>query len=61
MDKPAIGKREKWILLTLLIIPCVLINLKLDNDIWFLLHGGRYVLQNGIPHTDPFVLHENLT
>jgi len=32
----------------------------LDNDIWFLLNSGRYVLANGIPHTEPFTLHKGL-
>ncbi len=43
------------------VIPLVFIameNKYPDNDIWFLLNGGRYVLNNGLPHTDPFTIHE---
>lgn len=29
-----------------------------DNDVWFLLNDGRYVASFGIPHFEPFTLHE---
>ena len=48
---------------TLLIIPFILFcirNKTPDNDIWFLMNNGRYVLNNGIPHVDPFTIHEGL-
>ena len=47
----------------LLIIPFVFFcieNRTPDNDIWFLLTNGRYVLNHGIPHIDPFSIHEGL-
>lgn len=31
-----------------------------DNDIWFILATGREILDNGIPYTNPFSLHENM-
>lgn len=31
---------------------------KLDNDIWYLLSEGRYIVQNGIYHIDPLSMHE---
>ena len=31
-----------------------------NGDLWFMLNGGRYVLENGIPHVEPFTIHENL-
>ena len=31
-----------------------------DNDIWFLLNNGRYVINSGIPVVDPFTIHEGL-
>lgn len=32
----------------------------MDNDVWFILNSGRYVLENGIPVTEPFTIHEGL-
>lgn len=32
----------------------------MDNDVWFILNSGRYVLANGIPVTEPFTIHEGL-
>ena len=32
----------------------------LDNDAWFILNCGRYVLANGIPHTEFATIHEGL-
>jgi len=47
--------------MVLLCLPCFLIQIKLDNDIWFLLNSGRYVLQHGIPYTEPFTLHPQMS
>ena len=55
---------KEWILyISLLILPIVLILfLKkwLDNDIWYLLSEGRYIVQNGIYHTDTLSIHSDL-
>ena len=32
----------------------------LNSDIWFILNSGRYVVDNGIPHTEPLAMHEGL-
>ena len=32
----------------------------LNSDVWFILNSGRYVMANGIPHTEPFSIHEGL-
>ena len=32
----------------------------LDPDAWFILNGGRYVMEHGIPHVEPFTMHEGL-
>ena len=29
-------------------------------DTYFIINLGRYVLEHGIPHVDPFTIHENL-
>ncbi|MBR3722756.1 MAG: hypothetical protein IKN12_08310 [Selenomonadaceae bacterium] len=31
-----------------------------DNDLWFILGSGRFVLENGFPYTEPFTMHENI-
>ena len=31
----------------------------LDGDCWFLLNHGRYAVEHGIPHIEPFTIHEN--
>ena len=59
-DKRA-EKHAKIFLLLLLYLPCFFIHTDLDNDIWFLLNSGRYVLQNGIPYIEPFTMHQNMS
>ncbi len=54
-------KHAKIFLLLLLYLPCFFIHTDLDNDIWFLLNSGRYVLQNGIPYIEPFTMHQNMS
>ena len=46
------------------LIPVILSFLcvyKADNDIWYLLSEGRYIIQNGIYHIDPLSMHEGLS
>ena len=54
-------RRIKAFLPLLLCLPCFLVQIKLDNDIWFLLNSGRYVLQHGIPFAEPFTMHHQLS
>lgn len=56
-----LGKGGRVLMLMLLYLPCLLVRVELDNDIWFLLNSGRYVLQHGIPFIEPFTLHPNMT
>ncbi len=53
--------RGKLFLILLLYLPCLFVHTELDNDIWFLLSNGRYILQNGIPFIEPLTLHQNLS
>lgn len=47
------------ILFILLIASILLLfTTRFDNDGWFLLNSGRYVENFGIPHTEPFTIHE---
>lgn len=41
----------------------VIINLnftRLDNDFWFLINTGKYILNNGFPTIEPFTIHADL-
>lgn len=37
----------------------ILFTTRFDNDGWFLLNSGRYVESYGVPHTEPFTIHED--
>ena len=54
--------KENWYFIFLLIpfLSFCVANKTPDNDIWFILNNGRYVLSHGIPHIDPFTIHEGL-
>jgi len=54
-------KQTRTLLIALMFLPCLVVNLQLDNDIWFLLTSGRYVLQNCIPTIEPFTLHQGFS
>ena len=49
------------ILVTLLPI-CLILNIfvGLDNDLWYLLAEGKYIIQNGIYHVDTLSMHSGL-
>lgn len=53
-----------WILIVLVIfIPIGIITTifkGLDNDLWYLLSEGRYIIQHGIYHTDVMSMHQGL-
>lgn len=61
MMKALKDNKTYFILYLLLYIPCILINRDLDNDIWFILNSGRYVLNSGIPHIEPFTIHKGMS
>ncbi len=44
----------------IMIIPCFFLRMELDNDAYWIINSGRYVLENGIPHVEPFTIHEGL-
>ena len=54
------GNSKKVILFFLMFIGIFLIPNGLNNDLWFLMNGGRYVLTQGIPHIEPFTIHEGM-
>lgn len=47
----------------LILIPALYISknyIRLDNDAWFILNTGRYLLKHGFFYIDPFTIHEGL-
>ena len=55
---------SKWEALSFLLIPIFIGMLTSicggNNDIWFILNFGRYILNNGFPTIDPFTIHDGL-
>ena len=49
-----------WSLYVISFICFCVRNTEMDNDCFFLLNNGRYVLRYGIPHIDPFTIHSGL-
>lgn len=61
MNSAKILQRERKTLFFLsMFIGLLFISRSLDNDIWFLLSHGRYVVQYGWPTTDPLSMHKGL-
>lgn len=56
----SLNTNDRRTLFFLLFVPCLLIIRVLDNDTWFLLNSGRYVMEYGIPHIEPFSIHQDL-
>lgn len=56
----SLNKVQKSLLFIVMFIGVVLVPYSLDNDVWFLLNGGRYVLAHGIPYIEPFTIHEGM-
>lgn len=53
-----LGKNFKYFLLLPILMSLTALARNLDNDIWFLLTHGRYVLEKGFPMIEPFTIHE---
>lgn len=45
-----------FIFIGVLFVPCIV-----NNDVWFLLSDGRYLMQYGFPYTEPFSMHAGLS
>ena len=46
--------------LLLLAIPMMFVGVTMDNDFWFTINHGRYILNYGFAYTEPFTVHEGL-
>ena len=51
---------QQGLVLSLMFFGALLQRWRPDNDLWFILNGGRYVMEQGIPHTEPFTVHAGL-
>ena len=51
-----------FIALVLLVFSTFMIffGFRIDNDFWFLINTGKYILNNGFPLIEPFTIHTNL-
>lgn len=64
MFRYASKKQERILTLVFalaLILPIAVISLSLDNDLWFMLNHGRYILKHGFTNIEPFTVHEGIT
>ena len=51
---------KKVFLAITMFLGVIFVGNSINNDVWFLLNSGRYVETYGIPHVEPFTVHENL-
>ena len=51
---------KEGFILCLISVGAIVHSWNIDNDGWFILNHGRYIIENGFPHTEPFTVHENL-
>lgn len=51
-------KKNAYLLLFLL--PLIEVKRVIDNDTWFMINHGRYILENGFTAIEPFTVHEGL-
>jgi len=60
VDK-TVSSKEKIFIITLFVMLCFMVfRPTLDNDTYWLLNTGKYIIENGIPETEPFTIHEGL-
>ena len=53
-------KNKWWLLRAVMFLGLLMVPHRVNNDTWFLLNHGRYVMENGIPHIEPFTIHEGM-
>ena len=49
------------IALAIYILFSTFIFFRLNNDFWFLINTGKYILNNGFPVTEPFTVHSDFS
>ncbi|WP_432647215.1 hypothetical protein [Mitsuokella sp.] len=60
MGSTILQKERKLLFFLSMFIGLLFISRDLNNDIWFLLSDGRYVMNYGWPTTDPLSMHQGL-
>lgn len=54
-------KLKKYIPYLLLLLPFFFISITIDNDFWFTINQGRYILNNGFTYIEPFTVHQDFS
>lgn len=55
---------SRYVVILILLLPLMIMSIKpfkLDNDFWFLVNTGKYIINNGIPYIEPFTIHTNFS
>lgn len=62
MDTKTEKIRKFFLLFIIIAVPTAIFLIRdLDNDTWFMLNHGRYILKNGLyPEFEPFTVHEGM-
>ncbi len=55
-----IGRKDRPIFIAIIFLPLLLVFGNFDNDVWFILNSGRYVVLHGIPYIEPFTIHHGM-
>lgn len=65
LNRYLLWKPSKIVILISLFLPIFIFGIALkftpNNDFWFLINTGKYILNNGFPHIEPFTIHEGLS
>ncbi len=63
MDKKQYKFNKILLVFFIILIPVVVLLVRdLDNDTWFMLNHGRYILKNGLyPEYEPFTVHQGMS
>ena len=56
-DGTPFAKISKYLILAL---PLCWVGVTMDNDFWFTINHGRYILEHGFTNIEPFTVHEGL-
>jgi len=55
-----VSKKDMVMMQLIMIAPCFFMRLSMDNDAYWIIQSGRYVLHHGIPTVDPLSFHIGL-
>ncbi|MGN0384218.1 MAG: hypothetical protein ACI4DS_08105 [Eubacterium sp.] len=52
--------KKRILIYIFMFLPILITGITINSDAWFLLNGGRYILNNGFPYIEPFTIHTGL-